>query len=421
MRDKRHLSAIISLIVALALIIAGVIFLASDTEASARMKWFLAGTSCVMDAKTKEPILPEAPEPPGNLNCLQLHVEQHKRALEAKWRQEDFRSRHIYGTVTLTYFPQDAQVHVWQTKYVQDGKAWARNEAGPGDVVCDDTYLRTPAKDVLSSALKHKAGKGQLCERPLKNKTETLAENQFIERLPLKHLPVFETDKCTEQFEGWDPAKGYCTYDGKDYRKGTLVSAYEYHYRVVITREGYEPREFIWTRRDWIRAPGAYIMNWPGADLIPKPETFRANFVQAHCEIFCYQQIHDVSFTNIPEDNLDMIFKRSGFKSDEDFKNAEGALTRGEFKLWWEERYKAISLLADRMDAYNKEIAQDNLSKSKADKEPALVCKDGKRNDPRLCAAAVCEWRGGRVCRDIAAESVPQQGDGPGGAQPAKP
>ncbi|MCA9517076.1 MAG: hypothetical protein KC635_19170 [Myxococcales bacterium] len=343
MRGMRSKAAIAVLLAAVALIAAGVIYLLTESDASARMKWFLSGTSCVMDDKSKGPRVPDTSkgEAPGNLNCLKLYVEQTRMLLEEKWKAEDFRSKHIYGSVTLTYFPQDTRVDVFQTKYAQDGRAWARNDAGLGDMVCAEAYVQTPADKIMTDAIKDKAR----CERPLVNATADLKENQFIESLPLKNLPIFETDKCTDKSTGWDAGSRTCKVGGTEFDEGAVMTAYTYEYRLVFSREGYEPREFVWRQADWTRAPAGWIMDWSGLDLVPKPETRLKNFALGERDLYCYQVLNDVVYEKIPQANKDLIFKRNGFKTEEEYRAAEQVLRRGEFQPWYEKLAENIKKL----------------------------------------------------------------------------
>ncbi|TNF27978.1 MAG: hypothetical protein EP329_18780 [Deltaproteobacteria bacterium] len=336
--ERRNRPAIIALIIAVLLIIGGIVYLMTDEDASTRVKWFLAGTNCAMDQKTMEPVLPVPPEPPGNLNCLQIYVEQARRAAEARWKAEDFRSRHIYGDVTLTYFPNDARVDVFEAKFVQEGKAWTRNEAGPGDIVCDGLFVETAPDAMMTTALKSQ----KRCERQLKNKTAELKENEFLNDLPLKNLPIFETDKCTDQWETWNAESQNCKGGDGFYKLGAVINAYTYEYRIVLSREGYEPREFVWRKSDWRRGSPNYTMDWPGADLIPKPETQMKNYAQAECALFCYQVMKEIPYKDIPPDTLERILQRNGFKDEEVFKKAHEVLTRGDFTPWWQAKEKTI-------------------------------------------------------------------------------
>lgn len=342
--ERVNRPAVVALVIAVLLIIGGVVYLMADEDASTRMSWFLAGTNCAMDQKTMEPVLPVPPEPPGNLNCLQIYVEKERRAAEAFWKAEDYRSRHIYGDATLTYFPEDARVDVFETKFVQEGKAWTRNEAGPGDLVCDGLFVETSPEVILTEALRsHKR-----CERQLKNKTSELTDKQFVKEVPLKNLPIFETDKCTDQWPTWNAESQNCKGTDGFYKLGAVVNAYSYEYRIQITREGYEPREFVWRKNDWRRGAPNYSMDWPGVDLIPKPETQMKNYAQAECALFCYQVMKEMAYKDIPSETLERILNRNGFKDEEVFKKAHEVLTRGDFTPWWEAKEKAISALTKK-------------------------------------------------------------------------
>jgi len=347
LRERRSRNAFIAIAVAAGLILGGITFLIVDSEANARMKWFFHGTACAMDPVTYGPVLPdlERGEPRGNQNCLRLYVAQeYIRELERR-RAEEYRSRHIYGGVDLTYFPQDARVDIYQLGYVQDGKAWSRGDAGQGEMICDERHPETNPEIILTPSLKGQ----KRCERPIPNATANLDEGQYLTRLPLKDLALFETDKCTSGSDlGWNEARQDCSYGGETYELGAVIKAYTYEYRLVFSKEGYEPREVVWRFRDWTRSPGAYLMEWSGLDLVPRPETRLNNYAHAERDLFCYQLIQEVTLDAIPQASRDMIYRRNGFKSDEDFSRSAQTLQRGEFGPWYQQLVEQITKLDKR-------------------------------------------------------------------------
>ncbi|MCB9729830.1 MAG: hypothetical protein H6744_15325 [Deltaproteobacteria bacterium] len=228
-------------------------------------------------------------------------VVEHKtaevRRLKEQWSDEDRRARNRYGEVTLTFFPGDARVRVVQTKLQQSGAAWRRKEANL-----------------------EKVG-----ETEIANDTANLKPGQTIESLPLINLPIFEASK------------------GPD---GSVEQVNYYEYRVQFEREGYYPQEKVWRADDWSRVgPGNEVINWPGLDLVPKPETQKANFSKAMHAIFCMMKqknlatIQDAS----TQDNFEIILLRNGFKTKEDFQKASEVLTSGEFAEWWKTEQESIA------------------------------------------------------------------------------
>ncbi len=230
-------------------------------------------------------------------------VVEHKtaevRRLKEQWSEEDRRAKNRYGEVTLTFFPGDARVRVYQTKFEQDGAAWRRKDAN-----------RTKRD-----------------ETEIPNETANLKEGQTIERLPLINLPIFEATK------------------GDD---GSVSQATTYEYRVVFEREGYFPQEKIWRPDDWRRVgPGNEIIDWPGLDLVPKPETQKLNYSKTMHEIFCMMKQKNLATLQdaSAEENFGIILLRNGFKTQADFQAANDTLTTGEFAEWWKAEQEAISKL----------------------------------------------------------------------------
>jgi hypothetical protein len=228
-------------------------------------------------------------------------VVEHKtaevRRLKEQWSDEDRRAKNRYGEITLTFFPGDARVRVYQTKFEQDGAAWRRKDAN------------------LT----------KLDETEIPNETANLKEGQTIERLPLINLPIFEAAK------------------GDD---GSVSQAHIYEYRVVFEREGYFPQEKKWRPDDWRRVgPGNEVIDWPGLDLVPKPETQKLNYSKAMHDIFCMMKQKNLTTLQdaSAEENFGIILLRNGFKTQEDFQKANDTLTTGEFAEWWKTEQEAIA------------------------------------------------------------------------------
>ncbi len=289
---KRSKLAMAVLALVTAGIVGGVAYIMSDSEARADMEAFLRGSDC---------------GPSANESCIRVRKFAKVRAQERLWQEEDFRSRHIYGDVTLNYFPQDAKVEIFQKRSRQDGDAFKRREAGAGEPVC--------GKEKMNAK----------CEISLENETHNLKERQRVEQLPLKNLPIYITTK--------------------DDTTGEVTEVHTYSYRIVFSREGYEPREFVWDKKDWTRMNPNYQMQWNGLDLVPKPETYKENFGKAMADIFCYQKLKNLgSIAQIKPADLDMILKRNGFKTKELFATAEKQLTSGQFAGWWSQEQSKISM-----------------------------------------------------------------------------
>ncbi len=220
-----------------------------------------------------------------------------KRALEARWKDEDLKARNRYGDVTLVYFPPDAKVKVTKTTYTQEGLSGAPTKSG---------------------------------EEEIKNATSDLKPGQTIERLPLLNLPIFESEK-NEQ--------------------GDVTTVFTYEYKLEFEREGYEPRTFTYRIDDWQRVgPGNEIIDWKGLDLIPKPETLMANFAKAMGQLHCALKdnkkakgLDPESLGLVEESAFEIIRLRNGFKTKDDFNTAYSILTGGQHAEWWAKTAEEIA------------------------------------------------------------------------------
>lgn len=273
-------------------------FIAVDDDANTRMSMFFKGSSCGES---------------GTESCLQLYVTQEKRRLEEMWRQEDLRAKPVYGSVEMKYTPQRARVDLWQIKFVKSGSAAARNDAGYGDPVCT-----TDAQ-------------GQkVCETAMPNKTWELPEGKHVETLRITDLPLYETERNMT-----DP-------DPKV--RGSIAKVFTYLYRVRISADGYEPREFLWRPQDWQPALGNYTIPNANVDLVAKPETLKDNFVQAHKDLKCMLEKKKLQTVDLlPQADVEGVYTKNGFKDISDWKRVEEVLTGAEQTAWWTEKQKEIA------------------------------------------------------------------------------
>ena len=213
-----------------------------------------------------------------------------KKRLQRHWFDEDIKSRNKYGDVELVYFPQDAQVRIHQVKYEQAGLNAIRKPVG---------------------------------ETEIKNKSLELAAGETVERLPLTDLAIFESLKADD---------------------GSVSMVFTFEYRFEFSREGYKTRSITLRETDWQRiGPGNLVYQWPGLDLVPEPETVKANFAKAMGEVFCLMKLKGIEdWQAVPEENFELIRLRNGFKTDEDFRRAHDYLTVGDFREWWKAEWEKI-------------------------------------------------------------------------------
>lgn len=298
---KRSLIALGVIVVVLALTGVLAFTVASDEERMNEMRAFVAGG--IVEHKTAE-----------------------VKKLQERWRDEDRKSRNIYGDVTLTYFPQDLRVDVTRVTYHQTGGAWRKNLADRKEVGRED----------------------------MPNDTAKLTEGQTIERLPLVDLPIFESEKVAQADianagAGCDPACKnpfpHCL-AGQCVQVGSVKDVHYYEYVLKFSREGYHPIEKTLTSDSWSRVgPGNQIIEWQGLDLVPKPETVMANFAKAMGEIFCLMKLKDIPTLQeaSAHENFEMLLIRNRFKTKEDFEAARAVLTGGEHAEWWKARQDEIA------------------------------------------------------------------------------
>ena len=119
----------------------------------------------------------------------------------ARWKKEDEATRPKYGDLTLCYHPQDSKVTIEQILVRQTG--WD----GP---------------------------MGEPTTTAIPNKSQQLAENEVIEQLPLRSLPIRERSQDDE---------------------GEIIEVTHYSYRITLEHDGYEPRGRLIEPNDW-KKPG---------------------------------------------------------------------------------------------------------------------------------------------------------------------
>lgn len=269
-------------------------------------------------------------------------VEECKTAEVAKtkemWKNEDHKSQNKYGDVQLTFFPADAKVKITQTQKHIAGDAWRTSE-GLAKCPADDATMggakeaepKPGAAPVAPEAEKPKGAvdaakfKPGTSSREIPNETTKLAVGQTIERLPLENLPVFETQKN---------------------ELGCVSDVLKYEYEVEFNREGYHPIKRTWRVDDWKRiGPGNMIIEWPGLDLEPKPETIKANFSKVMHQEHCLRTKKKLPTLgdSMKDENFEIMLLRNGIKTREDFMKIYDNLTKtAEHAEWWKGEVEKI-------------------------------------------------------------------------------
>lgn len=301
-----------------------IVLVAVSSEASTRVSKYLEGFKCGEH---------------GSASCIEEHIEGEARKKEEEWRNEDYRARPMYGDITLTYFPKDAKVEFFQKVYVKAGNDWRADSAGPGTQVTDCAQLLPEDKKKQLAAAGHgdPVCNAQTGEVGYPNQSQLLKPGEYVERLPFRNLPIFTTERyplCPPEDLACDVNVG-----------GSVSKARNFEYRIVFSREGYEPYELKITREGWTKGAGASnsIYMWNGLDLQPKPETLRDNFIRARRDVFCLMKIQKIeTYEKLPAENRDLIMARNGFKSWEAYLEVEGVLTTGENEASWKETQAAI-------------------------------------------------------------------------------
>lgn len=271
-------------------------------------------------------------------------VEECKTAEVAKtkemWKNEDHKSQNKYGDVQLTFFPADAKVKITQTQKHIDGDAWRTSE-GLAKCPSEDATVggaeaaapkpgaadapAAPAEEAAKGAVDAAKFKPGTSSREIPNETTKLAVGQTIERLPLENLPIFETQKN---------------------ELGCVSDVLTYEYEVEFTREGYHTMKRTWRVDDWKRiGPGNMIIEWPGLDLEPKPETIKANFSKVMHQEHCLRTKKKLPTLadSMKDENFEIMLLRNGIKTREDFMKIYDNLTKtAEHAEWWKGEVEKI-------------------------------------------------------------------------------
>ncbi len=257
---------------------------------------------------------------------LSEYKERKAEEEEKKIRDIEELTGNKYGSVTLTYTPKDARVDIKQSKYVKDCSSFGTDE------------------DAILACLKKPfdyAKAPEVTDIPNKSQSLKREEKEVVENLPFTDMPIQQSNE-----------------------ERTVISAYEV--TIEITRDGYEPRKFHftgekarigalgegWESKFWDqKGPGLYMVDFPGADLAPKPETAKINYIAAVKEFECIrrevQSKRDAGKT-VSEEQVAKIFtdilNKNDIRTRDDFYKIEAFLRQTD-AVWFEGFLKELEKL----------------------------------------------------------------------------
>ena len=239
---------------------------------------------------------------------LGKYKEQLRKVREDKVREIESVTGNRYGSLTLFYSPRTARVTITEFKYKLD---------------CS----KASGEDATLACLKKKVDYSQTPEqKSIDNPSMKLKDKEVVEQIPLNDIPIQEAS---------------------DDRK----TLFKYEMTVVIEAEGYHPRKFLltgdkehgraeegWETLFWEqKGPQIWMVDFRGADLLPKPETARENYKKALTDWECIRREIDnkrKSGKNVSEDTESGLFieilNRNGFKTFEEFNVIDVELRKDE-------------------------------------------------------------------------------------------
>ena len=289
----------------------------------------------------------------GNIEfCKTAEADAKRKAIKERESKEANKA----GRVELVYAPKTAQVTVTVQKFVESEEDYLERYARPHNDKRD--------KPVLT------------CE--IDNDSLYLGEEETVEKISL-HLPILhklyeksDTDKapvhckCSKTSDcesGFVCKRRTPDSDAKVCRSGnaktmakvtklpvTYVAMASYRYHVKIEKEGYYPREFFFAEKSdvdkgpegaspfaWqvFGADDTLKIEWPGADLVPHPETQKANFAKALEDIKCATK-----FTKDKDElknKIQEIRYKNGFETEEEWQKTEAFFAQPEHAEWVKE------------------------------------------------------------------------------------
>ena len=231
-----------------------------------------------------------------------------KKIQEDRIREIENLTGNRYGSVSLFYSPKDAKVHIKQMKYIKDCSKFAANEIDVLQCLKKQfDYSQKPEVDEIDN-------KSQHLDREKK---------EIVDSLPFNDMPIQESN------------------DERD-------TVWAYEVEIEIAREGYHPRKFHftgsksrigalgegWESKYWDqKGPGIFMVDFQGADLVPKPETAKNNYMAAIKEIECIRREVDAkrkAGKTVPNDVVESVYSeilnKHEFKTVNEYNTVDNAL-----------------------------------------------------------------------------------------------
>lgn len=293
----------------LALALGGFALIMANPEAKARMDKAFSGNTCGED---------------GKQSCLTEHVLGPKFALERQWREEDAKAKPIFGTLDLTYEPQDATVEIFQIKYKLSGDEWRRGKGGLGAKICDKAADGTEKCEFPYKVRDGVENGACVAEKPETSVADITGRQ--LQSLRLTFIPIFETVRDC----------------GGEKATGEVKEAYNYEYRLVFSHKDFETKTVYLSKSAWSIGIGSAILEWPGLSLVPKPETMLDQLVKFRSELFCYMKKRNLEADKVPASVVDALRQQNGFVTIELYDKTETLALSPEKKPWWDEKWKEI-------------------------------------------------------------------------------
>jgi hypothetical protein len=238
---------------------------------------------------------------------LGTYKEQLRKAQEDRIREIERLSANKYGSVTLFYSPRDARVTIVERKFKLDCSKSKNDDELIECLRGKVDYSAEPEKKEIDNPSLH-------IDR---------SKKEIVEQIPLNDVPIQEASEDRKV-------------------------VFRYEYLVTIEREGYYPRQFLFTADKerpalqdvetilWIeRGPGVFIADFRGADLLPKPETAKDNYVKARKDLLCLMKDVEAkrkAGKNISDEAVSgvelEILNRYGFKTFDDWHRIDAEITK---------------------------------------------------------------------------------------------
>ncbi|HNU67992.1 MAG TPA: hypothetical protein PKG82_02475 [Myxococcota bacterium] len=254
---------------------------------------------------------------------LGKYKEELRKVQEDRIREIEDLTGNKYGSVTLFYSPQDAQVMMKQMKYTKDCSSFAANEE---DVLL---CLKKPFDYTQKPEVKEIDNKSLHLDKEKK---------EIVDSLPFNDMPIQEANE-----------------------ERTIVDAFEVE--IEIIREGYDPRKFHftgdknrigvlgegWESKYWDqKGPGIFMVDFQGADLNPKPETAKNNYMAAVKEMECIKRevaAKREAGKTVNQDTVNGVYSeilnKHEFKTVEEYNTVDNALHTTQPE-WYEGFWKEV-------------------------------------------------------------------------------